>query len=413
MDDRIKKIVLKGGVERYRFKIDIGKDPVTGRRRQETHTYDSLTEAETELSKIIVAVAKDIHVAPSPTTVNEILNEWLDFEARNIEESTLQNYVDAVKPVRALYGEQPAQSLTEKHVERLIDWMWTSGRTRNQGLGPGLSCRTIDLTLGRLRQALKYAQRKERVHRNAAEYVSIPRQYRKEEKARKGKRQCWNTAEIRLFITLARCRRLFAIFLLSLMGLRPAEVCGLRWDEHIDFEKLLLYVGSNTRTLSGTKIIEKDAKTRAGVRALPLPRFIAKALMELKRRQRAEMLKAGDAYVYTGYVLVDELGQPQRPDWLRRRAQWAMKSAKLRKVRLYDCRHACLTYLASRGVPDWVLAAWAGHADGGELAKRVYVQPDHTHLQVAADALDELFDEKVPDDTDLAEEYAALVRDFV
>ena len=43
------------------------------------------------------------------------------------------------------------------------------------------------------------------------------------------------------------------------------------------------------------------------------------ALKAFKTRQAAERLQAGDAYTDTGYVLVDELGAPQRTDWLRRR----------------------------------------------------------------------------------------------
>jgi integrase len=48
-------------------------------------------------------------------------------------------------------------------------------------------------------------------------------------------------------------------------------------------------------------------------------------------------------------VLVDELGAPQRTDWLRRRAYALMATAGVRKVRLYNARHSCLTYLAVNG----------------------------------------------------------------
>jgi len=35
----------------------------------------------------------------------------------------------------------------------------------------------------------------------------------------------------------------------------------------------------------------------------------------------------------------------------------------VRKVRLYDARHACLSWMANNGVPDTVVSAWAGHSD--------------------------------------------------
>jgi integrase len=50
-------------------------------------------------------------------------------------------------------------------------------------------------------------------------------------------------------------------------------------------------------------------------------------------------------------VRVDELGHPFKTDQLRRAAHRLMREANMRKVRLYDARHACLTWLSVSGVP--------------------------------------------------------------
>ncbi|MBQ0906368.1 tyrosine-type recombinase/integrase [Micromonospora sp. U21] len=153
------------------------------------------------------------------------------------------------------------------------------------------------------------------------------------------------------------------------MGLRPTEVRGLRWSD-VDFEAGTIAAGDNTRTLVDGEIEEMEAKSAAGKGGLPMPATVTKALKAFHTLQKKERLKAGNAYVDSGYVLVNELGQPQRTDWLRRRVYELMTKVEVRKVRPYDSRHACLAYLAGAGVPDVVLAAWAGHADGGTLAKR-------------------------------------------
>ena len=80
----------------------------------------------------------------------------------------------------------------------------------------------------------------------------------------------------------------------------------------------------------------------------------------LKARQAEEKLAAGSAYLVTGYVLVDEQGAPWKTDKLRRETYKLMAAAKVRKVRPYDARHACLTYLAASGVPDVVSAPGPG-----------------------------------------------------
>jgi integrase len=66
-----------------------------------------------------------------------------------------------------------------------------------------------------------------------------------------------------------------------------------------------------------------------------------------------------------------------------------MATAGVRKVRLYDARHACLTYLATNRVPDVIVSAWAGHSDLS-LAKRVYVHPSAKDLEQGRDALSAL-----------------------
>ena len=74
---------------------------------------------------------------------------------------------------------------------------------------------------------------------------------------------------------------------------------------------------------------------------------------------------------------------------LRREAHRLMAEAGVRKVRLYDARQACLSWLANNGVPDTVVSAWAGHSDLS-FTKRVYVHPDPQSLKAGSDELGEL-----------------------
>jgi hypothetical protein len=96
---------------------------------------------------------------------------------------------------------------------------------------------------------------------------------------------------------------------------------------------------------------------------LPLPEPVAAAFHAFHAAQATERLAAGVAYAGSGYVLVDELGAPFRTDQLRRAGYRLMREAGVRQVRLYDARHACLTYLSVSGVPAPIVGACAGHAD--------------------------------------------------
>jgi integrase len=376
--------VTVGSRARYRFVVDIGSDPVTGKRKQLTRTYDRKKDAERELARILSEVDRGAFAVPSRLTVGEYLSDWLRSATREKEAATARNYADALRPVRDRLGTVPLQKLTTRQIEDLIDWMATEGRRRGGKPGTPLGPRTIQLTLSRLRSALRDAVRHRLVDFNVAEPVRPPRQTGH-------RRTPWAAEEVRTFLRALDGKRLAAPLLLSLLGLRPAEVCGMRWSD-VDLVGETITV-ANTRTLvatdAGMVVVEKGPKSAAGRRELPLPAQVTTALHRLYKVQAAERLAAGPAYTPTGYVLVDELGQPCRTDWLRRQAYGAMTAAGVRKVRLYDARHAALTYLAVNGVPPVIVSAWAGHSDLS-LAARVYVHPTAKDLEQGRDALSAL-----------------------
>lgn len=82
---------------------------------------------------------------------------------------------------------------------------------------------------------------------------------------------------------------------------------------------------------------------------------------------------------------------------LREHAYRLMSELDMRRVRLYDARHSCLSYLAVNGVPDVVLAAWAGHTNAS-FTKRKYVTVDVEDMRAAATTWDSFHggDRKAP-----------------
>lgn len=386
MGDPIKKVVLKDGTVRYRFVVDVGQGE-DGKRKQLTVTKDTKAEAKNERARILHQRATGTFVIPTKTTVAEWVDVWLATATRDVEANTKRSYEDAMRYVRTHLGHKLLQQLTEEDVEGLVDWMLTSARRIGGKPGTGVGVRTVQLTLGRLRAALNLAIRRQLVARNVAEFVTIPRQARKEHRAKQKARKPWTQAEVQAFLTGVQDDRLYAVMLLSLIGLRPAEVCGLRWID-VDLGAGALSV-EITRTLAAGQVVEKDAKSEAGERPLPIPTPVLTALRVFRMRQLVEEKKAGAGYEGSGLVAVDELGRPFKTDKLRREAYKLMARVGVRKVRLYDARHACLSWMANNGVPDTVVSAWAGHADLG-FTKRVYVHPDPESLRAGADKLSEL-----------------------
>ncbi|MEU1626081.1 hypothetical protein ABZ746_12295 [Streptomyces sp. NPDC020096] len=82
---------------------------------------------------------------------------------------------------------------------------------------------------------------------------------------------------------------------------------------------------------------------------------------------------------------MDELGAALNGRQLRVRVYKIMGENGLRRVRLYDARASCLTYLANSGVPDHILARWAGRTNV-KTTEKWYVKPDVEDLRPAAEA---------------------------
>ncbi|GAA2635669.1 tyrosine-type recombinase/integrase [Streptomyces vastus] len=142
------------------------------------------------------------------------------------------------------------------------------------------------------------------------------------------------------FVVGIRDNRLFAPLLLGLMGLRPAEVAGMRWSD-IDFEADTLAVADTRTVIGNARVLEKDAKSEAGERTLPLPGPVKLALLGFKVLQEPERVAMGGYYTDSGYMFVDTLGQPMSTRQLREHAYSLMAQLGLRRVQLYDARHSC------------------------------------------------------------------------
>ncbi|MBL1115240.1 site-specific integrase [Streptomyces sp. 110] len=376
-----KKIVLDSGKIRYRAVIDIGFHD-NGKRKQLTITKDSSKEVKAEISRIEYEKNTGTFVPPHLLTVNQWIDQWLEKKAEDLEETTIYNYQITLDRVRGKLGNIKLQELTEEDVEAWMLWSLRCGRVRGPKAGTGLGVTSVDMSLARLKDVLNRAVTKRLVNMNVASELSIPRKARKAERKTKVELVPWNVSEVHTFVQGMSGDRLYAPLLLSLMGLRPAEVVGLRWSD-IDLTADTLTV-ANTRTMMGNKtVVEKDTKSMASERALPLPIPVKDALKKFKALQAAEKLTLGTDYVNSGYMCVNEAGEVHTIKQLRTRAYKLMEESGLRRVRLYDARASCFTYLANNGVPDHLLARWAGHTNV-KTTKRWYVKPDVEDLRGAA-----------------------------
>lgn len=381
----IRKITRKDGSIAYRLVVDAGEHP-DGRRRQVTTTWPTLKAARAELARVRNDRATGRYVAPANVTLDDYLDGWLPAVCRGVEPGTARTYTDAFRVPRELLGARRLQSIDIPDMNAVVEKMLTEGRKKGGSPGTPLSPRSVQLTLMMLRRAFKDAVRDRKMAWNPAEHVGAPRQQRR-------KVEPWTDAQVRQFLTSVRGDRFYAVWRLSLLALRPEEVAGLCWDS-VDLDAALLAV-ERVRVMVAGKMLEREtAKTRAGERTLPLDPGTVAALRDLHTRQAAERLAAGPAYEVSphgGFVAADEIGHGYTQQRLRATFRRLAVAAGLPPMTFHHARHSALSSLLNSGqVPVAIVAAWAGHADGGAVALKHYIRVRPGDLETARDALAKL-----------------------
>ncbi|MER6081910.1 Arm DNA-binding domain-containing protein [Streptomyces sp. NPDC001833] len=216
------------GKVRYRFVVDVGRDPETGKRKQLTRTFATLREAKVAYAYLTHRRYEGTLVAPNNITVDEWLDQWIAEKAEDLEETTINSYAATLDRVRSKLGCIRLQGLAEEDVRAWVEWALREGRVRSGRAGAGLGVISVEMSLARLKDALNRAVKRHLVAVNVAQEVTIPRKTRKAERLTKTVAPPWTETEVHSFVLAVQDDRLRAPLLLSLMGLRPAEVCGLR-----------------------------------------------------------------------------------------------------------------------------------------------------------------------------------------
>jgi integrase len=365
-------------VTRYQLTVDAGADPQTGKRRQVRRRYTSEKTARDGLAEIGTQASTGTFVPRKAVTVEELCADWLA-SLHNARATTVNGYAYVLAPLRERYGHLAAQKLTRPDLDKLLIELRDGGtKTAKGGVRRAWSARSLNKVVDAWRAVLAYgAERRELSHNVAASMKKAPR-VRSEMKT-------YTPDEIRRVLRCADEDRNGHLWYLALSGLRRAEVAGLKWDD-VDLDAGTLTVARNRVQAGAGNVIENAPKTLSSCRTLPLDDGLVTVLKRASARYAQERLSLGAAHTDSGYVAVNEIGEPYTPDTLTRMWLRLVEAAGVRRIRLHDARHSCGTALHLRGVPLAVIAKWLGHADASVTA-RIYAHSQDDALRAAAQSL--------------------------
>lgn len=365
-------------VVRYQVTVDAGSDPITGRRRQVRRRFKTEREAREELGRITEQAATDTFVPRKAVTVEQLCEDWLA-SLHNARATTVNAYRYSLAPLRERHGGLAVQKLTRADLDRLLTDLRDGGTLTAKG-HPRRAWlpRSLNKAVDAWRAVLAYGvERRELSHNVAASMRKAPRVHRE--------MATYTPEEIRRVLRAADKDRNGHLWYLALTGLRRGEVAGLRWSD-IDLEAGTISIERNRVQAGAGNVVENDPKTLSSRRVLPLDDGLVGVLKRASARYAEERLSLGPAHADSGYVAVNEAGEPYTPDTLTRLWAKLARAAGVRPIRLHDARHSCGTAMHLRGVPLAVIAKWLGHADAS-ITARLYAHSQDDALRAAGQSL--------------------------
>src|SRR5215470_4401480 len=151
----------------FRLRYDLGRDPVTGKRRIATTTVSGARkDAERELTRLLRTADTGEHVDPSRMTVGQWLDLWLDTIRAEVSPKTHESYAEIVSCYLApAFGSARLDKLAPSQIQKAYN-SWTRQD------GKPLSPRTRRYIHVILKSALARAVEQQSLARNPADIFS-------------------------------------------------------------------------------------------------------------------------------------------------------------------------------------------------------------------------------------------------
>lgn len=351
--------------KRYYVVVELGRDPVTGKRRQKWHKVDGKTKdaAEAKLQELLVQINGGTYAPPSDLTLSEYLDGYMkrlrqrfgqkgrDGLTEGTWESYRRIFDHHVKPE---LGGMKLADLRPPHIQqyetKMLEQGWAHWGEKGAGKRKrGLSPTTVLQHHRVLRTALKAAV-PHYILSNPCDGVRPPGVAQKHLRV-------LNAEEAADLIRAAKDGPLHMPVLLALTtGMRAGEICALRRrDCDLDADEPVVRVLLATTTVKGERQ-EKDPKSGVG-RSVRIDAATVAALRAHFDGRKVRRLRGDE------YVVCDDKGRPWESGDLSQAFRGFAREHKLDGLRFHDLRHSHATMLAAAGEHPRVVQERLGHAD--------------------------------------------------
>lgn len=324
--------------DKWSYTVDIGRDPLTGKRKQKTVSgFKTRKEAEKAAAQIVTDIERGDYI-DNKVTVRQFL---LDFLESNVRHAVAENTYTMQKAycmnhILPFFGDLEMAKVTPMHISKFYN------QKTEEGLSPG-HIGNLGIFLNKaFRTAFEWGM----LNKNVVTAVKKPSNKSKDI-------QVWDEVEMNRFLKETQDSRFHVVYLLALTtGMRKGEILGLQW-KHIDFQNATISV-QQTIVYANKKLYLKEPKSARSRRLITIPDNVVQYLKRYKLRQPPNELD----------MIVAGLTHPLvYPSILEKVFYADLERVDVPKIRFHDMRHTHATILLKLGENPKIVQERLGHTN--------------------------------------------------
>ena len=355
--------VIKVKEKSYKYIVDVGDDPKTGKRKRKSKGgFIKERDCQKALNEVLMQLQKNNYIDENKMSLADYLDYWLGTYAKlNVAPSTYVRYKLSIKDISNYIGNIALSQLKPLHIQKLYVRLLEEKKQSK--------C-TVLKTHRTLHLALKQAIAWQMIYSNPTDFVTAPRPDKVEMKV-------WTNEQAKDFLNRIGGESIHIPVAIALhTGAREGEICAIKW-ENIDLvNKTLVIRHSLPQKKTDGELKISTTKTRKS-RTISLGTEIVNTLKTWQTKQKENKLFYGNKYIKSGYVCTWEDGRLISPHYVCDRFpdliekvnndyRVEIKKPKatdlFMKIRFHDLRHTHATILLQKGVNIKVVSERLGHS---------------------------------------------------
>lgn len=342
---------------KWAFTLDIGRDPITGKRKQRTRSGFQTKKEAQQVAREIESEVDEGKLSLNSMNFKQLYDLWLEQSQSRESTKSQQSYIINAHVI-SYFGSKPVKDIKPLHIQRFVKHL-----KEEKGLSP---TSTFNVK-GYVHNILNYAVKMEIINSNPAQNVVV--------KKEKKEKNIWDVHQIRQFLEYVKDNSKYwlAYHVALHGGLRIGEIAALKWS---DIEGNALHV-QRTVTKTKEKWVVHPPKTNKSDRYIPLSDESLDYFWEYRA------MFPSDEWIFkgmNGFVTTNAL----RNDFYR-----MTERAGLPKIKFHELRSSYITMLLDNNVPVHIVSNLVGHTQTSTTLD-VYTAALDDSLKQTTDVVNEL-----------------------